>query len=1151
MSFTHLHCHSHFSLLDGLSKVSDLVQTTKDLGMSSLALTDHGVMYGAIEFYNTCRKHEVKPIIGLEAYIAPRGMKMKEGKIDADYHHLTLLAKNYQGYQNLMKLTTIANTEGFYYKPRLDLEVLNEYHDGLIALSGCPRGQVPRSLKNSEQAGEAALAEHLKIFGTENFFLELQRNSLHDEELQPNELLIALGNKMGVRQVATQDCHYLHKEDAEAQDVLVCVGTGRSVDEPNRLDMRGHDLSLSTPEEMIAKFADVPEAIKSTQIIANQVDIEIPINQRYFAHIPLPEGITPEQELTNQTNQRAKEVYANKGGVTKEIQERIDYELNIINQKGFAVYFLMVADIVAGAHQLGALTNTRGSAAGSIVGYLLNISAIDPLEYQLPFERFLTLSRPTPPDVDVDIADDRRDEVIGWIADRYGHDKVAQIITFGTMKARAVVRDVGRALAVPYGKCDRIAKMIPLGKQGFTMTLDKAIDQNPELAEIYKTDAETKRIIDIAKKLEGCVRHASIHAAALAITPTPLTDYTPLQVEPDGNRLITQYDMYALDVGADGNAIGVVKMDLLGIRNLSILEAAIKLVKIRHNIEINPNKLPLDDSKTYQLLSEGHTFGVFQLGSSGITRHLKELRPSSIFDISAMIALYRPGPMGIIPEYIARKRNPSLVKFFDERMKDYLARSLGLLVYQDDVLLTAIEIAGYTWEEADKLRKAMGKKIPAEMAKQKVKFIDGCIQNGMSSTKAAELFTLIEPFAAYGFNKAHAASYSQVSYQTAYMKANYTLEFMAALMSAESGDEDKIFAAFEECRNLGIQVLPPDVTESYGGFTVIDENTIRFGLRAIKNLGSDVIRKIIDCHKAGITFESLEDFLTKSYSKNFNKKSWEALVKAGALDKFGDRAVLLASTDRVLDFLREHFKNDNSGQTSLFGKSFQIGKLQLQPASPIPPDDVLKFEKEHLGLFVSGHPLDRYNEVTKDFTRIFTINESMDNRTIEIAGIITKAKRTVTKKNDPMAFATFEDKSGSVELLIFPKVMPQAVGYLDGDGVLRVTGKISYKDGEPKVLVNEIKDLPNDELYLMAVNELEKQKELTIHLPDIKNQETLHHIKKLLESNPGNAPVFLQVGSGADSNVIKTKSSVRISRELIQQLRALPEVSMIYDRMDF
>lgn len=1151
MSFTHLHCHSHYSLLDGLSKVSDLVQTTKDLGMNALALTDHGVMYGAIEFYNTCRQHEIKPIIGLEAYIAPRGMKKKEGKIDADYYHLTLLAKNYEGYKNLMKLTTIANTDGFYYKPRLDLQILAQYHEGLIALSGCPRGQIPRALKNSLQAGEKALAEHLKIFGTDNFFLELQRNSINGPELQPNELLIELGKKMGVRLVATQDCHYLHKEDAQAQDVLVCVGTGRNVYEQNRLDMRGHDLSLSAPEEMIIKFSDILEAITNTQIIADQVDIEIPINQRYFAHVQLPQGVTPEQELTNQTNRRAQEVYGPKGGVTPAIQERIDYELNIINQKGFAVYFLMVADIVAGAHQLGALTNTRGSAAGSIVSYLLNISAIDPLEYQLPFERFLTLFRPTPPDIDLDIADDRRDEVIDWIANKYGHDKVAQIITFGTMKARAVVRDVGRALAIPYGKCDRIAKMIPLGKQGFTMTLDKALDQNPELAEIYNTDAETKQIIDIARKLEGCVRHASIHAAALAITPTPLTDYTPLQLEPDGNRLITQYDMYALDVGADANAIGVIKMDLLGIRNLSILEATIKLVKIRHNIDINPNKLPLDDPKTYQLLSEGHTFGVFQLGSSGMTRYLKELRPSSIFDISAMIALYRPGPMKIIPEYIARKRNPSSVQYFDDRMKDYLARSLGLLVYQDDVLLTAIHIAGYTWEEADKLRKAMGKKIPAEMAKQKVKFINGCIQNGMSSTKAAELFTLIEPFAAYGFNKAHAASYSQVSYQTAYMKANYTVEFMASLMTAESGDENKIFAAFEECRNLGIEVLPPDVTESYGGFTVINEKTIRFGLRAIKNLGSDVIRKIIDCHKAGIKFESLEDFLTKCYTKSFNKKSWEALVKSGALDKFGDRGTLLASTEQVLEFLRDHFKHDNSGQTSLFGKNLQIGKLQLQQGPTIPPEDLLKFEKEHLGLFVSGHPLDRYHEVTKDYTKISAINESMDNRTVDIAGIITKARRTVTKKNDPMAFATLEDRSGSVELLIFPTVMPKAIGYLDGESVLRVTGKVSYKDGEPKVIVNEMKDLPNDELYLMALEELEKQKELTIHLPDIKNQETLHQIKKILESHPGNAPVFLQVGSGVDSNIIKTKTSVRISKKLIQQLRALPEVSMIYNRMDF
>ncbi len=1150
MAFTHLHCHSHYSLLDGLSKVPDLVTLAKQYGMDSLAITDHGVMYGAIDFYNTCVKNEVKPIIGLEAYIAPRGLHRKEGKQDADYHHLTLLAKNYEGYLNLMKLTTIAHTEGFYYKPRLDLQTITQFHEGLIALSGCPRGQVPRAIKTSMTAAERVLEEHLQIFGVDNFFLELQRNSLDGEELQPNEQLVELGKKMGVRPVATQDCHYLRPEDSEAQDVMVCVGTGRTVDEPNRLDMRSHDLSLSKPEDMVNKFLDLPEAIESTQIIARAVNLDIPTNQRYFAHVKLPERVTPEQELTRIVNIRASEVYG-QDGITNTIRERIDYELDIICQKGFAVYFLMVADIVAGAHELGVLTNTRGSAAGSIVGYLLKISAIDPLEYQLPFERFLTVFRPTPPDIDLDIADDRRDEVISWIADQYGHDKVAQIITFGTMKARAVVRDVGRALGVPYGKCDRIAKMIPLGKQGFTMTLDKAMDQNIELKTIYDTDDETKRIIDIAKKLEGCVRHASIHAAALAITPTPLTDYTPLQLEPDGNRLITQYDMYALDVGADGNAIGVIKMDLLGIRNLSILEAAIKLVKIRHDIQIDVSSLPLDDQKTFKLVAEGHTFGVFQLGSSGMTRYLKELKPTSIFDISAMIALYRPGPMGIIPQYIARKHNPSLISYFDERMKDYLERSLGLLVYQDDVLLTAINLAGYTWEEADKLRKAMGKKIPAEMAKQKVKFIDGCIKGGMSNEKAAELFTLIEPFAAYGFNKAHAASYSQVSYQTAYMKANYTVEFMAALMSAESGDEIKIHEAFEECKNLGITVLPPDVTESYGGFTVIDDTTIRFGLRAIKNLGSDVIRKIIDCHKAGITFASLEDFLTKSYTKSFNKKSWEALVKSGALDKFGERGQLLASTENVLDFLREHFKNDQSGQTSLFGTTMQIGRLQLKETAPLTQDDLLKFEKEHIGLFVSGHPLDKFHIVTQNYLAIRDLTEDMDGRQITIAGIITKAKRTITKKNDPMAFATIEDKTGSVEILIFPTVMPQAIPYLDSDMVIKVTGRISSKDGEPKIIVNDIKDLPNDELYQMAVDELEKQKELTIHLPDIKNQTTLHQIKKLLEANPGSAPVFLQVGSGQETNTIKTKTSVRISRDLIQKLRAIPEVSMIYDRMDF
>ncbi len=1153
--FTHLHCHSHFSLLDGLSKIPDLINAAKKHNMTSVAITDHGSMYGAIEFYNACVAADIKPIIGFEAYIAPRGMIMKEGKVDADYHHLTLLAKNYQGYLNLMKMATIAHTQGFYYKPRIDLALLQKYHEGIIALSGCPRGQIARALKTSDEAGASALQEYLAIFGVENFYLELQRNSLHGDELMPNEQLVALGQKYNVPIVATQDCHYINIDDNEAQDIMVCIGTGRNVTDANRLDMRGHDLSFSSPEDMAKKFADLPEAITNTQVIANQVNIEIPVNQRYFAKVELPEGVTADQQLNKTVYEKAIEIYKpaenKKDNLDQVIQERIEYELGIISKMGFSAYFLMVADIVRGAHGLGVLTNTRGSAAGSIIGYLLNISSIDPLEYQLPFERFLTVHRPTPPDIDLDIADDRRDEVIGWIADRYGHDKVAQIITFGTMKARAVVRDVGRALAVPYGKCDRIAKMIPLGKQGFQMTLDKAMGLNPELKAIYETDEETKKVIDIAYKLEGCVRHASIHAAAIAITPTPLTDYTPLQTEPDGNRLITQYDMYSLDVGADSHAIGVIKMDLLGIRNLSILEAAVKLVKIRHNIDIVTTKLPLNDKRTFQFLADGHTFGVFQLGSSGMTRYLKELRPTSIFDISAMIALYRPGPMGIIPEYISRKHNPNLISFFVPQMKDYLERSLGLLVYQDDVLLTAINIAGYSWEEADKFRKAMGKKIPAEMQKQKEKFTQGCVAKGMKIEKANELFTLIEPFAAYGFNKAHAASYSQVSYQTAYMKANYTVEFMAALMSAESGDEDKIHEAFDECKAMGIQILPPDVTESYGGFTVIDEKTIRFGLRAIKNLGSEVIRKIIDNHKAKIKFENLEDFLIKCHTKSFNKRSWEALIKAGALDKFGERASLLASTDNVLDFIREHFKTQTQGQNSLFGQTFQIGRLKLQKTSPMSVTDRLKYEKEHLGLFVTGHPLDQYGEVIKDYAPIKTINQQMDNHSVQVAGIITKSKRTITKKNDPMAFFTLEDKTGSIEVLVFPKAMPAAIPYLDSDTVIRVNAKVSYKDGEPKLIANELKDLPSDELYLMAVTEIQKQKQLTIHLPDIKNQSTLHRIKGLLEANPGEAPVFLNVGAGQDSNTIKTKSNVKISRELIQELRSIPEVSMIYDRMDF
>jgi DNA polymerase-3 subunit alpha len=652
--------------------------------------------------------------------------------------------------------------------------------------------------------------------------------------------------------------------------------------------------------------------------------------------------------------------------------------------------------------------------------------------------------------------------------------------------------------------------------------------------------------------LEGCVRHASIHAAGIIITPTPLTDNIPLQKESDGDRLITQYDMYALDENMKNDALGAIKLDLLGIRNLSILEKAVKLIKLRHNLDIDIGNLPHPDPKTFEMLSKGLTFGVFQLGSSGMTRYLKELRPSTIFDISAMVALYRPGPMQFIPDYIARKHNPKLISYLDPELERILSRTYGILVYQDDLLIIAHDLAGYTWEEVDKFRKAVGKKIPAEMAKQKEKFINGCMKtSGWSEAKATQIWTWIEPFAAYGFNKSHSASYALVGYQTAYLKANYAVEFMAAVMTAESGDEEKIYAAVEECKKMGIAVLPPDVTESYGDFTVIDEHTIRFGLRAIKNLGSDVVRKIIDCHKAGITFNTLEEFLSECYTKNLNKKSWEALVKAGALDKFGERGQLLASTENVLDFLREHFKQDNIGQNSLFGASLQIGKLKLKTDfTEATTEEKLGWEKEHLGLFVSAHPLDSFRNVLEGFTTIASLIEAGDGRAVTLGGIIAKYKRTLTKKNDPMAFFTLQDLSGNTEVLVFPKVMIQALPFLDLDRVVQVKGRISDKDGERKIIAEEISDVMSDDLYTMALAEMQKNKQVVIHMQNISDPDALNKIKDLLVANPGNAQVYLNVGTNGTGKVIKTQSQIRINESLLKELKRISGVTGISDSVD-
>ncbi|MDB4940357.1 MAG: polymerase subunit alpha, polymerase subunit alpha protein [Candidatus Doudnabacteria bacterium] len=1161
MKFTHLHVHSHFSLLDGLSQIEPLLERAQALNFEALALTDHGVMYGAIEFYNKALELGIKPIIGFEAYIAIRDLTDKQVKVDDDYYHLTLIAKNYEGYKNLIQLTTTAHLDGYYYKPRIDKNLMRKYSAGIIALSGCPRGEIYKAIKNkSLDAAEQVLSEYVDIFGKENFFLEVQRNERGNRDATNEKIiqgLVTLAKKNGLGIVATADCHYINKSDSEAQDVLVCIGTGKTVQDSDRLDMTGFDLSLRSADEMAELFKDLPEAIENTQKIADMCNLEIPINQRYFPVFVTPAGETPEEFLRTETFHKALKFYGienpeDKNGpkiLPPNIIERLEYELNIIVNKGFSTYFLVLADIVNAAHEMGVITNTRGSAAGSMVGYVIGITNVDPIVFQLPFERFLTMHRPTPPDIDLDIADNRRDDVIVYITAKYGREKVAQIITFGTMKARAAVRDVGRALAVPYGKCDRIAKMIPLGKQGFDMTIAKALDISAELREVYKKDEETKKLIDIAKILEGGARHASVHAAGIVITPTQLIDYVPLQKEPDGERMITQFDMYALDVNANGKAIGVIKIDLLGIRNLSILEEALKIVEARHGVKVDIYNLPHPDKKTFELLAAGHTFGVFQLGSSGMTRYLKELQPKTIFDIMAMIALYRPGPLQFIPLYIERAHNPRLVTYLDPMFEKILNKSYGVLVYQDDLLSIAHDIAGYTWEEVDKFRKAVGKKIPEEMQKQKEKFTKGCISHSkFSAAKADEIWSWIEPFAAYGFNKSHSASYSMVSYQTAYMKANYSVEFMAAVMTAESGDAIKIYEAVEECKKMGINVLPPDVNESLNNFTVIDEHNIRFGLTAIKNLGSDVVDQIKEQRKIGGQFTSLKDFISRMQTRNFNKKSWEALVKCGALDNFGERNQLLHNTEHVLEYVRELFKSKQSGQDSLFGgMAIETNDLTLSAAPPASQDEMLLWEKELLGLYVSSHPLENYKKVFTQIMKIGQLNDEMIEKNVTVGGIISKIKKSLTKKQEPMIFLTLEDKTGIIEALLFPKTLAKVNNLIEMEKIVQMSGRLSDKDGEFKLIVDDVKDLPNDMIYDMNISDFENNSMVNISLPEKVSRETMDKIKTILEKYPGNAAVKIIIVNnfGTQIKTLPTKIKVGFSDEMLFELRLIKEIARV------
>jgi DNA polymerase-3 subunit alpha len=1058
--FIHLHTHSHYSLLDGLSKVEDMVRIAKEAKMGAIAITDHGNMYGAIEFYKECKKAGIKPIIGCEVYVAERGMTDKEPGIDNKRYHLILLAKNLKGYKNLMRIVTEANLKGYYYKPRVDMKLLKEFHEGIIALSGCMAGKLSRAvLSGNEEKVEELIKEHIDVFGKENYFIEIQSHPHIEGDKELREKLVTLAKKHNLTYVATQDSHYPCKDDHEAHHTLLQVNTGADGKDSSKFEFSDDDFSLIDEKTALDYFRDFPESVSNTSVVSDMCeDYDLELGKAYFPDFPIEKGTTADEVLKD---------LAYKGFAFRELPQspeyldRLEYELGIIKQKKYPTYFLVVGDLLRYARENGILTNIRGSVAGSLTTYLLGVTNVDPLEYKLPFERFLNPERPSLPDIDMDFADNRRDEIIAYAKQKYGEDKVAQVGTFGTMMAKGSVRDVARALGYPYTIGDRISSMIPLGSQGMPMTIEHAFEMVAELKDAYDKEPDTKKIIDLAKKMEGCVRHISVHAAGVVIAPTPLYEFSPIQFDAKGGNMITQYDMYSIEDA------GLPKFDFLGIRNLAILADAVSLVKTLHNIDIDLDKIPLNDKKTFAMLARGETMGLFQLNGSGITHYLKELRATTIHDINAMVALYRPGPMQFIPLYIERKHNEKLVKYMDPALEPILKQTYGVLVYQDDLLLIAINIAGYSWGEADKFRKAVGKKIPKEMAEQKDKFINGCVSHSKwPLKKATQLWDQIEPFAAYGFNKAHSASYGRVAYQTAYMKANYPVEYMSAIMTAESGDIEKVAEIVHECQKMNINVLPPNVNESFGGFTVIvgsDKTTgraIRFGLYTIKNLGTDIADSIIEERKASGPFRTLADFFERINHKNLNKKSVEALAKSGAMDDFGDRNTIIGNLETLLAFNKE--SRGVAAQDSLFGSIGGIeAKLTLISQMEATLVEKLTWEKDLLGLYISGHPLDAYKEKIEKFgTVIKKIKEEVKiGMPVTVASIIDNVKIVTTKNNNRMAFIKISDFTGSIDAVVFSKLFDTTKDILLQDTIIALQGKVTERNGEKSLMIESFKKI--------------------------------------------------------------------------------------------
>lgn len=1113
--FVHLHVHTEYSLLDGAIRIKRIAPRLKELGMDSIAITDHGVMYGAVEFYKALKDEGIKPIIGCEVYIAVRSRFLKENKSDQSGAHMVLLAENMEGYRNLIKLVSAGSLEGFYYRPRIDLDILREHASGIIALSACLGGEVQsKILKNDIDGAKEAAVRYKEIFGKNNFYLELQDHGIEGQRLV-NDKLFEFSQELDIPLVATNDAHYMNKEDATPHEVLLCMQTGKTMLDEDRMTFGSDQFYLKSGDEMAELFKYAPQALENTVEIAERCNVDFDFESKHLPEFILPEGEEPFEYLKRLCNEGMKERYAD--DIDDEKIKRLDYELNVIKNMGFIDYFLITQDFIHYARQRNiAVGPGRGSAAGSIVAYSLGITNIDPIAYNLIFERFLNPERVTMPDIDIDFCYERRGEVIDYVVEKYGEDRVAQIITFGTLAARASIKDTGRALAIPYADVDRVAKMIPMM---LNMSLDRALKMNPDLNNLYHSDPKVKELIDIAKLFEGMPRHTSTHAAGVVITASPVTDYVPVQRQEAG--ITTQYTMTLLE------ELGLLKMDFLGLRTLTVIRDAVDMVKNNKGIDIDIEKINMSEKGVYDMISEGKTTGIFQLESSGMTSFMKELQPTGIEDIVAGVSLYRPGPMDSIPTYVANKRNSENIRYDHPILEHILDVTYGCIIYQEQVMQIVQDMAGYSMGHSDIVRRAMSKKKHDVMEKERANFIKGAAERNVSKEVANHVFDQMTDFASYAFNKSHAAAYAVIAYQTAWLKYFYPVEFMAAMLNSFLTSSDRVSHYIAEAKLMGIEVLPPDINESYLRFSVWN-GKIRFGLAAIKNVGGKAVEQIIEERKLNGIFTSFREFCERMDGKDINKKCVESMIKSGVFSGFPqNRAQLTVSFEGIMDSIANQRKKNLEGQLSLFDLVDSNGnsdenrdvKDHFPDIKEFPNKTLLSMEKEMLGIYVSGHPLKEYEHTLIEHISHSSLNirdmleeeenagagpgDMTDGKRVKVGGIVTYRKNKITKSNSLMAFITIEDLYGPMELLVFPKVLKDYNDLLELEDMVIVEGNLSVReDDDVKIIaekVTSLKEMSN------------RSPKLYLRLTQQQLETDMDNIKMILEDYYGDSRVYIYV----------------------------------------